>query len=240
MPGSQDGDFRTRTCVLLRLSALAGVALTLSAAWPSRAAAPVPETVAFCDAVWPLTATTLECYRGWKVPDEPMDLEPLRRLPHLTVLRLESGELEFILNLPIRDLAPLSALKELEVLSLEHATLGVGAAKGDVSALASLTRLERLRLHASHVRDVSPLANLVRLEHLDLSLTGVSDIAPLAALRRLKHLDLTGTRVRDLRPLAALTHLASLGLRVGAVDAGQIEALQRALPALRIFEGSKD
>ena len=169
-----------------------------------------------------------------------MDLGPLRRLTHLTELRLESGELEFILNLPIRDLAPLSDLNELKVLSLEHATLGVGAAQvGDLSALTPLTGLERLKLHASSVRDVWPLAKLVRLEDLDLSCTAVSDIAPLTTLGGLKRLDLTATRVRDVRSLAALSRLEWLGLSTGAVESAQLDALQRALPALRISEGSR-
>ncbi len=237
MSVSRDGGLSRGPGALVRVFACAAVATTFVAACPSRAAAPAPETIAFCDRAWPLATTILHCYRGWKTSDVPMDLEPLRRLTQLTELRLESGELEFILDLPIRDLAPLSALKELKVLSLEHATLGVGSGVGDVSALASLTWLERLKLHASTVRDASPLAKLVRLEDLDLSATGVSDIASLAALVRLKRLDLTRTRVRDVRPLAALIHLESLGLSPGAVDAAQLEALQRALPALRIFEG---
>ena len=167
-----------------------------------------------------------------------MDLDPLRRLPHLTNLRLISGELEFIFNVPLRDLAPLSSLKELKVLWIEHATFDAKTAQvGRLSALAALTGLEHLVLHAVSLRDVSPLAKLERLEELDLSCTGVSDVTSLAALGRLKRLDLTRTLVRDVRPLAALTHLEWLGLSTGAVDAAQLEALQRALPALRICEG---
>lgn len=82
----------------------------------------------------------------------------------------------------------------------------------DVTPLASLAKLKKLRLFNTQVNDVTPLAGLTNLEILVLSDTQVSNVTPLAGLTNLEFLMLDDTQISDLKPLAGLANLAFLTL----------------------------
>jgi internalin A len=100
--------------------------------------------------------------------------------------------------------------------------------------LADLSNLEALRLSATRVSDLTPLIGLTNLEYLVLGWTPVADLEPLAGLTALQGLYFQGTQVSDLTPLIGLTNLRRLGLHGTPVAPEQVEALQNALPNLKI------
>lgn len=96
----------------------------------------------------------------------------------------------------VRDIGPLSKLKDLRTLSLE------GVQAKSFQPLSDLTSLEGLNLSKTKISDLTPLAGLLSLERLVLNETGVTDLAPLSRLTLLKKLSLNNTRVQDLSPIS--------------------------------------
>ncbi|MCF8486302.1 MAG: hypothetical protein K9G71_13905 [Rhodobacteraceae bacterium] len=78
--------------------------------------------------------------------------------------------------------------------------------------LATLTRLQTLRLSGPQITDLAPLATLTGLQTLLLGGTQITDLAPLATLNRLQDLWLEGTQITALDALVNLTGLLHLGL----------------------------
>ena len=62
----------------------------------------------------------------------------------------------------------------------------------------------------------------------------VSDVSALAGLTKLEALYLSETPVSDVSPLAGLTNLVELDLRGNQVGSGQVKALHKALPGLKV------
>ncbi|MEM9870045.1 MAG: TIR domain-containing protein [Pseudomonadota bacterium] len=86
---------------------------------------------------------------------------------------------------------------------------------GDVEALSSLTKLQKLNLWDTDVSDVSALSGLANLQRLTLWDTGVSDVSALSGLTSLFALDLGGTAVNDVSTLSGLTNLHQIILPDG-------------------------
>jgi len=79
----------------------------------------------------------------------------------------------------------------------------------DLSPLTALPKLELLRI-SSPIVDFSPIARMTALKALDLSDAAISDLAPLAGLAKLERLDLSGTAISDLSPIARLKKIERL------------------------------
>ena len=106
---------------------------------------------------------------------------------------------------PLDDTEALAKLPSLRSLNLD------GAAP-DLSALWSLTGLERLSLRHNGVSDLSPLAGLAQLRELDVGDNRIEDLSPLAGLAGLTALRADRNRIVDLWPLASLPRLAVVDL----------------------------
>ena len=106
---------------------------------------------------------------------------------------------------PLDDTEALAKLPSLRSLNLD------GAAP-DLSALWSLTGLERLSLRHNGVSDLSPLAGLSQLRELDVGDNRIEDLSPLAGLAGLTALRADRNRIVDLWPLASLPRLAVVDL----------------------------
>ena len=106
---------------------------------------------------------------------------------------------------PLEDTEALGKLPSLRSLNLD------GAAP-DLSALWSLTGLERLSLRHNGVSDLSPLAGLSQLRELDVGDNRIEDLSPLAGLAGLTALRADRNRIVDLWPLASLPRLAVVDL----------------------------
>ena len=111
-----------------------------------------------------------------------------------------------------------------------------------LAALASLTKLESLKLYGNRITDLSPIARLTNLRTLDISANpiadlrlrpvvelpnltalsasdiGMTDLRPLAGLVNLKHLELWGNDIDDISPIAGLVNLQHLHFSTGAID----------------------
>lgn len=160
---------------------------------------------------------------GDRLAEEVAGLRELREL-HLTGTRITGYGLSRILGLrELRslgldgspalgdeDLARLAELEQLTSLDLSR-TL---AAERTAEALASLRRLEWLRLDGSAFTDAAArrLAGHPALRTLDLAHTAVSEdaVASLEALPRLRDLDLSGCRGWSARGIEALGRLRGL------------------------------
>ena len=134
------------------------------------------------------------------------DLSPLAKLPNLN--RFDSW------GNPLSDLSPLVGLEiidicggQLDISTLEGAKnlkelYLLGGGVSDVSPLAKLTGLTRLRVAGNNnVLDISPLAELTGLKWLELSENGISDISPLVKLKNLTWLHVGGNEISDFSPL---------------------------------------
>ena len=119
------------------------------------------------------------------------DITPLANLIHLEWLDLASNA--------VSDLSPLRNLTKLESADLSWNRIS------NIEPLRHLTSLTHLRLDGNQrISDVSALAGLVNVYRLRLSLNKVSDVSPLAGLTRLATLTLEHNEISDFSPLAGL------------------------------------
>ena len=108
----------------------------------------------------------------------------------------------------IADLSPLARLKSLYKLRLGHNHIS------DLAPLSGLINLTYLSLYNNpEIKELSPLTSLKNLQYISLvNSTKISDISSLAELVNLKHIQIWGSPISDLSPLAGLTHLEILDI----------------------------
>lgn len=87
----------------------------------------------------------------------------------------------------------------------------------DISALSTLTALERLDLSHTRILNVEPLSTLTALERLDLSHTHVFCIDALDKLTGVKSLLLDSIPITDINALSGMVDLETLSLRATGV-----------------------
>jgi Leucine-rich repeat (LRR) protein len=122
--------------------------------------------------------------------------------------RLATEAFEVTETQALLDLSPLAALPNLRRLKVWPSRV-----LGDLSPLARLDHLEDLEVGGPDVVDLRPLEGLSRLRRLRAAFPLVRDVGPLAALRGLEDLSLAGCdRVEDAAPLASLVALRKLDL----------------------------
>lgn len=141
-------------------------------------------------------------------------------IPFVQALRERGNQVAFVpakRDLIVSDAVDLSPLLQFDTAKIERATID-SETLTDISPLASLKSLQRLKLKVTRVADWSPLSRLSQLRHLDLAWSKISDIAPLSKLGSLEYLDLTNTGVSDLSPLSGLSQLRHLDLSVCKVS----------------------
>ena len=126
------------------------------------------------------------------------DLSPLSALFQIDRLSVYDNQLA--------DLAPLSGLSDLTSLHLERNHVS------DLSPLSPLEKLQDLGLDGNLIQDLSPLAELDSLTNLSLSSNWVEDLSPLADLTQLQQVVVSDNDISDVAPLAGLEHLRSLVL----------------------------
>lgn len=200
--------------------------------------------------------TAADCPKSTTVSFPNADFEGAVRLK----LQKKTGDVTLAELIKVRSLnVSQSKLDELDVCIFPHMKelhelfIGPGQVE-DISALATLTKLESLRLSLNPIRDLKPLAEMKKLDRLDLAHTEVrdltplkgltnltelllddtpvDDVSPLASLEKLSVLVLKNTRVKDVKPLRALKALKTLDLRGAPVD----DSTSIARPGLRIDE----
>jgi len=110
------------------------------------------------------------------------------------------------LGLTSDDIAPLKYMTNLRHLYLSNNHIS------DLTMLAGLTRLTRLRIYGNHASDLTPLAGLTNLEYLYLQRNHIRDLTPLSGLTNLTRLRAYRNNISDLTPLSNLTGLRHLHL----------------------------
>lgn len=166
------------------------------------------------------------------LPESPLPEEQLRRITWRRGF-VEALELRGLAQ-PLLDQG-LAFARAREAVLLRRLDLAF-TPLAELPDLSALAQLEQLSLDSTRLRDLGPLGPLRalgRLRVLGLAFTGVTDLAPLAGLEALESLNLMGTGVVELAPLRGLKRLRELILLKTAVSDEQVEALQAALPALR-------
>ena len=171
----------------------------------------------------------------WKVLGKnPFDAtkEELATVTHLRVWPVFS---RFIDPDELDLLAACVNLVELEIVAM-------GLSNEQLAVLASLTKLESLKLGENDITDLSPIARLTNLRTLDISenpiadlrlrpsvelpnLTalsafdiGLTDLRPIAEWVNLQHLELWGNKIDDISPIARLINLQHLDLSRNDID----------------------
>lgn len=124
----------------------------------------------------------------------------------------------------IKDLTPLSALKNLEFLRLSHNEIS------DVSPLKDLTNLKSLYISHNNISDISALKNLKNLENFDFAVNKVSDIGALKNLKNLKLLDIYSNSISNIDAVKDLEKLLYF-----RADSNKIENID-SLKNLKVLE----
>ncbi len=115
-------------------------------------------------------------------------LAPFAKMPNLRKLDLR-------FSAGIKDLTPLSGLKDLEELTI----WGTGVT--DLTPLKDLPKLRRIDAKMTQISDLKPVAAMKSLFALDVLMAPVTDIAPLADHPALAEVVLCSTKVPDVAPL---------------------------------------
>ncbi len=114
------------------------------------------------------------------------------------------SELLISSNKDLKDLSPLSALVNLQVLVCS------GTKISSLAPLSNLTHLQKLDCSETEISDLSPLSSLANLRIFIFSKTNVSDLSTLSNLTNLEQLYCHSVAVSDLSPLSNLTKLFKL------------------------------
>lgn len=126
------------------------------------------------------------------------DLAPLEALKQLQVL--------FLFRTLISDLAPLQGLNQLQRISASYTEIS------DLSPLKALAQLQEIDISNTQIRNLAPLKDLIHLRLLYASSTQVSDLSPLKNLTQLQQLSFSNTQISDLAPLKDLNQLQQLSI----------------------------
>lgn len=159
-------------------------------------------------------------------------VKELARLSNLTNLHISGGRLT---DAGINQLTTLQALTCLEIPGAEI----TDAALSDIAKLGGLEVLNLRNCVFVTDRGVVEIARLRRLNHLDISGTQVADgsLGEIAGLEDLEYLYLDGAGITDqgVMELVTLRGLKILSITGTRVTETSVSDLQKALPALQVF-----
>ena len=155
----------------------------------------IPKTVVIAGKTYSTDETSIYCYD--ELSNE--DLKLFLNFQDLKVLVITKGG-------NITDISPLTALINLEYLSLDACNIY------DLSSLKKLVNLKHLDLRYCNISDISSIAELKKLEILDISHNQISDISPLSELVELVELDIGDNNIDDISPITGLSKLTALDL----------------------------
>lgn len=136
------------------------------------------------------------------------DVAPLSQLRQLNRLDLSWNNL-------IEDLTPLKFLTELTELDLYYSQT---AGSSISELLPFLTRLTNLNIGYSNLTQIEMLRGMTTLTRLHVGFNPLTDIGPLAGLTNLRELDVTKTGTDDLAAVSALVNLTSLSVGMNSVS----------------------
>ena len=145
-------------------------------------------------------------------PDQIDDMSPLASLAALSI-RLAVVFADPNLELAVREALgkPEGPIYDRDLIDL----VSLSAGRRGIASLAGLEYCLNLRMvdiDGNQVSDLSPLAGLASLTRLRGSGNQISDISPLALLTNLTELDLGNNQISDISPLSGLVNLTSLEL----------------------------
>lgn len=129
-------------------------------------------------------------------------LEPLREHPNLRELRINNASTDC--PVALSDVSAIATLSQLERLDLE------GHGLTSLPSLSRLTRLTSLKLSQNALSSLSFLQELQLLEELDVSQNQLQALSGATGLLSLKRFNLGGNEVSSLAPIALLASLIEL------------------------------
>ena len=105
----------------------------------------------------------------------------------------------------------------------------------DLTAIASLTRMENLGISDCGISDISFLSGLSGMTFLQISDNSVRDLTPIAGMKYLKTLYIDNNPISDFTPLYGLAALRTLSMKGIELSQTQLDALKEALPDCSIY-----
>jgi hypothetical protein len=139
---------------------------------------------------------------------DPMEIKDLSGIEQL--VNLESLYIDHYHR--VSSLSPLGELKNLTSLTIEHFR---DSPIKNIAVLKELTQLEELSLSGLTVNDMSALQSLTNLKSLSISNSNLSEANILADFHHLEELYLYDTHIKDFSFLRTLTGLKKLKISLG-------------------------
>ncbi len=137
--------------------------------------------------------------------EEKYWIESLEGLQYATsAVMIDIAYIDNVEGKSIKDLSPISGLKQLQKLILGSDGIS------DISALSGLTGLKELDLSANKkITDISALSGLTKLQKLGLASNSITDLSAIENLTDLKYLSVTDNKLTTLPNFENLTNLES-------------------------------
>lgn len=142
-------------------------------------------------------------FADWTKPYWIENLEGIQYAKSATMVDI--GYTSAIEGKSIKDLSPLSALTQLDILILKQDGIT------DVSALKTLVNLSQLDLSMNGaIKDVSSIKDMKKLSTLNLSSNAIENVDDIKDLTKLQYLNISGNKISALPDMSKLTDLRTL------------------------------
>lgn len=142
-------------------------------------------------------------FADWTKPYWIENLEGIQYAKSATMVDI--GYTSAIEGKSIKDLSPLSALTQLDILILKQDGIT------DVSALKTLVNLSQLDLSMNRaIKDVSSIKDMKKLSTLNLSSNAIENVDDIKDLTKLQYLNISGNKISALPDMSKLTDLRTL------------------------------
>ena len=133
------------------------------------------------------------------------------KLINLEVFMIKGGYKHFF---KVRDLTVMTDRKELRI--------------KDVSVIANLKKLKKLKICNAELTDINPITQLTNLINIDFSDNKITDITPIKELKQLTKIDFSFNQITDITPIKELKQLTNVNFNYNKItDITSIKELKQ-------------
>lgn len=135
-----------------------------------------------------------------------LEAELVKKYPHAQEGHIYENTYDKIGMYQLKDLEPLSQMKQLQELEIYHTKVS------SLEPLSDLTNLEKLIIYDSDVISCKDLAKLTNLKHLTIACSPLVSLDGIEHLTNLEVLEVWDTKITSIDPIKHLTNLKVLNL----------------------------